>query len=568
LLHHLEKLHRNMTFIDIAQQCCDADDYLDMGYVCAKAGLCYNALRPAGDTLWFGIPYFFNTSENIFFYLHVFLLLIVAWTAFCVFTTPSTPGRTDALLPRKLTAAGLFMAAVMILIWPAFFHPLSDTPASLLFLEGCLLALGARYTHNPLGYFSAGICLGCCTLLRAAYFLPLCIAATVFFVSWLWQTMQNPGKNSAAPIFIFSFMLPLSFQFYTTWKYTGHWSFLSDAHSRQMLHLHLESPAVGYDTALPQTGIFWSPDCVAHAGLLPSLEKMDLSSFRCILENRLMFYLGSYSPDTYSGEHIRNFLDNPSAEKIGSSAGWLLHGVHAELSSALSPMQDLTASRLAPEGSAAGDVHFIEARSLFPLPPGDYRFSVWLWSAHEQSPTSAIMEMNSLGIAPATAQNPVAFVTNSRQRHEVTIRDRPQQYTIDFKQTASSYLSSRITLADAICAWGAALEPVATATGYHRTPEKLQAVIGGANNTLQTGRYFSPGLLLINMLVISAAIFYLVRLFLINSQPVVIFVSAIIITSFAQCLLIIPEQRYFQGVLSACWLMACLWLSSAHEQRK
>jgi hypothetical protein len=178
------------------------------------------------------------------------------------------------------------------------------------------------------------------------------------------------------------------------------------------------------------------------------------------------------------------------------------------------------------------------------------------------------MEMNSLGIAPATAQNPVAFVTNSRQRHEVTIRDRPQQYTIDFKQTASSYLSSRITLADAICAWGAALEPVATATGYHRTPEKLQAVIGGANNTLQTGRYFSPGLLLINMLVISAAIFYLVRLFLINSQPVVIFVSAIIITSFAQCLLIIPEQRYFQGVLSACWLMACLWLSSAHEQRK
>jgi hypothetical protein len=281
-----------------------------------------------------------------------------------------------------------------------------------------------------------------------------------------------------------------------------------------------------------------------------------------------MFYLGSYSADTYSGERSRNFLDNDYAENVGHSAGWLLHGVHADLSSALSPTHDLSASRLTPERSTEDDVHFTEARSLFPLPPGDYRFSIWLWSTLEHPETNTLMKINSVGIAPATTQNPAALMTNSHQQYAVAISDTPQQYTFDFKQTKIGYLSPRLILTDTIYAWGATLEPVATAVGYHRTPEKLQSVIGETRDTIQASRHFYFALALINLLVISMAIFYLVRLYLARYEAVVIFVSVLILASLAQCLLIIPEQRYFAGVLSACWLMCCLWLSSAHEQYK
>jgi len=530
--------------INLANQCCDADQYLDMGYQCARLGNCYNSLRPVGDTLWFSIPYVFHTSENIFFYLHLFLLGLVALTFFNLIRKQTTNTKT-----RLATCT--FLLIVVVLVWPTFFHPLSDTPATLLFIEGILLVLTGFARNHPASYFAAGISLGLSALLRAAYFMPLSLAGILFFTYWLWQVLR-PETRKVSSIFILSLLIPLSFQFFATWKHTGQWHFVSEARSHSLMNLHLQSADAGYDTQLPQTQVFWSPDCSPANGLLPSLKAADIPSVLCIFENRLEFYLGSYASHTYLGEPARNFIDNDYAEKIGSPAGWSSEGLHSELNSALSPLNDQTASRILIEkrdevNKSIYAEHFIQSRSLLPLPAGNYRYSIWLWASSNNDPLIPEIYINAV------------------EQHPITLTNKPQLYTFDISNTFTGYITTRINISGDgkfFNVWGAALEPAETAKNYSREPQKITKLIGEETSMASSKRIFSKIFLLINVLAILIATFYLMKLWLKTKSPVILFVAVLLFAAFVQSLVIIPEQRYLQGVLCVFWLFCLMFINN------
>ena len=501
-------------FINLAQQCCDADEYLDMGYMCAKAGMCYNPLRPIGDTLWFSIPYVLNTNEQILFYLHLALLALLAASTFYLF--------------KKLLPTALFVVAVIFLNWPTFFHSLSDTPATLLFVEGIVLALIAQGRNSARLFFASGLALGLSAFLRAAYLYPLLLAGGVFLLYWLWQ------KNRQWPaVFIISFFIPLSLQFFSTWKYTAQWHYLSEGRSNSIMNFHLHSDATGYDTYLPQSGLYWSPDCPAAAGLLPSIKATDIDSTWCILKNRLAFYLGSYAMSTYLGTDTRNFFDHNKSEKIVSA-----------------------------RKDASG--YIIEIRSLLPLPTGLYRYRVLLHGESDQKQQDVHLQINQQNLAPATT-GPAVLLEKPVLDKTITVRDTAQPYSVDLHHTDTGYLAARITSPAIFYVQSAALEPAAMPPSVLQTSAMQNAVIGQDTLFAKNNRVFSSAYLVINGLVILFAVLSLYTSLAKTHAPIFIFITTLLLVVFLQCLAIIPEQRYLQGFLCACWLL-CLSLLSRRYQ--
>lgn len=502
--------------IDLARQCCDADDYLDMGYVCAKSGYCYNPLRPIGDTLWFSIPYIFNTSENIFFYLHIFLLALVGLSVYH--------------LLKNILPTCLFVLALLFLTWPTFFHTLSDTPATLFFIEGIVLALiGLQRIdldcNSAPVFFAAGISLGLSILLRAAYYYPLLISASLFILYWLWQKQRQWPL-----IFILGFFIPLSFQFISTWKHTGQWSFVSEGRSRSMMNLHLNSDASGYDTYLPQASAFWSPDCMAQAGLLPSLKSADITSATCILKNRFSFYLGSYAASTFLGIDARNFFDNDRSVKM------------------IDATKNLSG-------------YFFELKSLLPLPPGSYHYSVVLQSGKYDAPQAASIQIDKITIAHVSMTSPASPLRKSILNKPITISETAQQYTINIENDSTGYIVAQIRSSAAFNAQAAALEPAASARGFVQPPQ-LANTMGQSSALTKNNRIFSKVYFVINCLLIIFAIFYLYKLLAKTRSPIIIFIAALLFSVLIQSLMVIPEQRYIQGFLGACCLLCLLPLSS------
>lgn len=488
------------ALIDLANQCCDADEYLDMGYLCAKAGYCYNPLRPIGAALWFSMPYAFNTSENIFFYIHVILLALIGISVF--------------YLLKKILPTCIFLLASLFLTWPTFFHTLTDTPATLFFIEGVVLALLGMNRNSAIIFFLAGISLGLSALLRAAYFYPLVVASILFFIYWLWQ------KNRQWPaVLVISLFIPLLLQFFSVWKYTGHWRFLSEGNGRSMMSLHLNSAAPGYDTYLPQTSAYWSLNCTAQAGLLPSLKSADIPSSICILKSRLSFYLGSYAPSTYLGNKARNFFDNSNAEKIKSD-------------------------------------RYIQTRSAAPLPTGEYHHTVFLWAEKNNQSQPVHLQFDNIAYVDATATEPASESINPLLGKSISITNTPQRYTTTITNHTAGYIIARVDSEEKFSMQYELLEPAATASALFQSSSQMNYVMGKSGTLTKNSRQFSKIYLIINCLIILFAAIYLLILLVKSPSPIVIFVGALLLAVFVQCLIIIPEQRYMQGVLCVCWLFS------------
>jgi len=501
------------TFIDIAKQCCDADEYLDMGYQCAQGGQCYNPLRTIGDTIWFGVPYALNTTENIFFYLHLFLMILVGVSVFC--------------LLKKILPTLIFLLTLSLLTWPTFFYTLTDTPATLFFVEGIVLALIGINHSRTSAYLAAGIFLGFSALLRTAYFYPLIIAGILFFIYLLWQK-----KRQWHTVFILGFFIPLLFQFFTTLTYTGQWHFLSEGRSRSMMNLHLNSDAAGYDTVMPQAGLFWKNGCSPQAGLLPALKSVDIASAACILKGRLQFYFGSYASSTFLGGDDRNFFDNSKTYKTNK----------------------------------IDDLYLVESKSLLALPPGSYRYSTVLQTTQRSTSSNANLRLSDWAILRNTTPHKPLIEIKTDLNQSIAITNEPKTYTLDVNHTANGYMVFAISSPDEFIATNVTLSPVSSAQGYFNQEKSSNNIIGENTQFTRANRLFSNAYLIVNIIVISIAAFYLLKPRTKDRSAIFIFIFILLLSVLAQCLVIIPEQRYMQAFLCACWLMNIALLTDRHRQ--
>jgi hypothetical protein len=524
--------------IDLTRQCCDADGYLSLGYRCAQTNFCYDELRPIGDALWFSLPYRLGLGEDGLFYIQGLLLLLVAYSLLI-------------LLRKAWLPWALAMTALLWQLWPTFFNSLADTPATLVLIEGLLLALLALRSSQAGLFFAAGIFLGCSALLRAAYFNPLCAAGLLFFLCWFWQNLIKRQQVWRNTIFLLSFTLPMSLQFYVSWKNMQQWSFLSRDQTQVQLDAHLNSAVVGYDTLLIESSYYWAPACTPSRGVWTGLKEGNIAGLYCLLSGRVYFYFGSYAPHTFYGADNKNFISNGFAEAVGHISTWTLHNMSSHQHAARSPAGDMKASLLQPQKIDMASKSYAQTSSLLPLAAGTYRYSIWLWTPEHQSPTSVNMEFFSKTLSQRTKDWEHQHITQTR----VELTDKPRQFFIELKLPQLSYLATRINPDAGFLAWGAMLETANTSTGYVKSQQLLYSPMGSTTATSGHERLFSKTLLVINLAVVLSSFIFLLSAYRTTRSPVYIFTGTLLALVFIEALFVLPEQRFVQASLAMHWIL-------------
>jgi len=563
--------------IDLAKQCCDADAYLSLGYRCGQTNFCYDELRPIGDALWFSLPYRLGLSEQSLLYMQLGLLAILAMSIWQLLN-PGTLIRSHqnkissssvAFIAPSLVIWVLSMLAVIILLAPTFFNTLADTPATLLLLEGTLLAFMACQRNHAGIFFLAGIILGISSLLRAAYFNPLCAAGLLFFFAWTWQILIRKNSQHWKSIFIMSMCIPMTLQFYVTWKNMHEWSFLSHEQTQSQLSDHLNSTVVGYDTLLIESSYYWAPPCRPSKGVWAGLIENDIEGLSCLLTNRIYFYFGSYAQHTFIGSENKNFISNGFAESVGNVLTWSLHNINSKQRAAPSPAGDNKASQLFPLITDDTKESYIQSTSLMPLDVDDYRYSIWLWKA----PGSTATTLDLAFVQKTLSAQTLDWVHTPIDLQSIELTNQPKQYFLNIKNPSLAYLETRIGLIKNLSldpaqslhkdffAWGAMLETQNTNTGYIRSSQKLFSPIGSDNQTSGQERIFSKALLILNLSIMLLGFGCLALLWIKNQCPIFLFIGALLTLILMEALLILPEQRFLQGFFCCCWLFALLFLN-------
>ena len=522
--------------IDLTRQCCDADGYLSLGYRCAQTNFCYDELRPIGDALWFSLPYRLGLGVDCLLYIQGLLVVLVGFSLF-------------ALLRRAWLPWALAMAALVLQIWPTFFNSLADTPASLLLIEGLLLALLAAQRQHTGLFLLAGICLGSSSLLRAAYFNPLCAAALVFFVIWFWHAVVKKQKQFRNAILLFSFTLPMALQFYVSWKNMQEWSFLSRAQTQVQFDAHLNSAVVGYDTLLIESSYYWAPSCAPSRGVWTGIREGNIKGLGCLLAGRIYFYLGSYAPHTFYGNENKNFISNGFANEVGHISAWSLHNTSAKTRHAQSPVGDMKASLLQPKHNEQNS--YVQSPSLITLAPGRYRYSIWLWTADNNTNSKATIQFFSKTLSQQNKDWDEQFLNET----DLVLSKEPKQFWLETDLPKSAYLVTRINISGDVFAWGAMLETAKTSSGYLKSSQLLFSPIGSTPSVSGHERLFSKLLLALNLAAILASFVMLLWAYLKTDSPTYIFVTALLALILVEALLILPEQRFLQASLAMHWIL-------------
>lgn len=279
-----------------APQCCDANDYLELGRRCAGTGECYDALRPVGASLWFAWPQLLGLPPEALLLAHALLAVLSA--ALCARTAWR---RLQALraggpaLPRWLGAAVLAGSVALhgALLLPTARNSLADPPAALACAIACWLLLDPR--RRGLATAAAGLLLGAAVSIRAFYLYPVLLLAGGMVAVALLRSPRRPRDLLVALA-----LLPVALQFAAVWRHTGSLSFIDPAESAKWSGFHLADGAAGYDTLLPLEAFRWPARCAAdEPGFAQLAAARDLPAALCLVAARVRFYLGSYAPDTY-----------------------------------------------------------------------------------------------------------------------------------------------------------------------------------------------------------------------------------------------------------------------------
>jgi len=288
-----------MDIFHIPPQCCDAKHYLAMGEACAIDGDCYNILRPMGAVYWFSIPYRFNLPQDTLIFLHYLLAIAsIILSAFVIKKLISTGIQKKSLPNLKLFLPLVVISMLIhgIFLYPIISHSMSDLPSSLLFLIAIwlLFLLPEKILPKLFILFVCGLLLGLAAWIRSFFLYPLLFA----LVFWMLHTAFT-RKLQLHKIILLVALIPIAFQFYTTWKKTGALSYIHPSEASIHQGFILAEKASGYDTVLPGVGFRTYPACQNYRALGEALQTVDFYSLGCLLSGKLHYYLGSYSPDTF-----------------------------------------------------------------------------------------------------------------------------------------------------------------------------------------------------------------------------------------------------------------------------
>lgn len=380
------------SLFEVKLQCCDADSYRQFGSDCAVDGVCHGALRPAGDYLWFSIPYRLGLPDATFVaanFLVIALGIFLSYLALKkiaaeVYGRPLKKWSAFFLLVISAGIHAVFLA-------PTVFHTLSDPPASMMFLSGIWLLILAHTASQgwvkAILYLLCGTCLGFGAWLRAFNLYPVIACVALYLLLWLFSK-----EKAFKELLILVALVPIGMQYAIMYKSYGTLSYLSENETKEWSNLHLNQSYVGFDTIFPRNGQYWpSKYCNTTLGILNGLQERDFKAVACVIAERLYFYLGSYEPETYIFSNVKNQLVGLSSENIGDiKSDWFSQKLLWEADVELAPNGQKTADRLkiievSPDG--AGDVvQWVALRGNTV-----HTFSVWLWAPKPKTINLAFM---------------------------------------------------------------------------------------------------------------------------------------------------------------------------------
>lgn len=541
-----------MSFFRIAQQCCDASDYVAWGAECANGIKCYGELRPIGDYLWFAIPPKMGwpmesliVASLVLMFISV-LLSIGALGKLLPLTTSSSMVRTCRIFVLLL----LSLAIHAIFLWPTMFNALSDPPSNVLLMSGVWLLILAHFNSHTiirgLQFFLAGLCLGLSVWLRAYYLYPVLMGLLAYIVLWLFSS-----NRKWVELLLLVALLPIVTQYLVMYREYGTFGYIGSASNTKWAEVHLNSTVAGYDTVLPRNGYAWQPQfCDAKLGILGGLSQGDFKSVACVIAGRLYLYFGTYEPETYISTSVKNKLVSPYFESIGSP-DWWSKGLDWQENVELAPDGEKTADKLTvtePSPDGAGDV--VQWVSLQDNTP--YTLSVWLWSPLAKTVNLSIMRqrdqavvaLQQFTLSPVPTRYSITGTTLTTELYDIVIGRTP------YKNEGITFGTER---GDFLYAWGAQLESGDQMTAYNGIEVALPDSV----------RKWRPMLVLANgvVLLLCLTMFLSNRSFWLQHRTG-LSISVIFLASLAEGVVIIPEQRFAIGWMIFFWLLATAYVSS------
>jgi len=388
--------------------------------------------------------------------------------------------------------------------------------------------------------------IGLAAWIRSFYFYPLLGSLTIGFVTFIFLSKKY---KKISHVFILCALLFPAVQVRHTYKVSGEVAYMYTTSSNAWTDIHLNSNAVGYDTVLPSLPMYSKQQyCSINSGLLASLKERDYTSLLCLFFNRALFFLSTYKNVTYIDSYnpINKLLSN-DIENIGKSSSWLANDINIQWDISKDPFGKNTADRMASNND--NDTYLVQWVAL----PANtlYTFSVWLWSEYPAKMEIAFSHHGTGSaitkkIVSITAEPQRFFVSGKTQDandYSVSIGNMPFTNNTDAKPTMPPYFY----------AWGAQLEMGSSMTQYAGIEEPDPNVLRSKHLPL----------LIANILTILAALFFLVRnRQILLTHPARLVAVAVVVFSFAQALIIIPEQRFIIVPMIFIWLLAATQAAS------
>jgi len=536
----------DFSFLEFLPQCCDAQDYLHYGRLCAS-GQCVVELRTVGTLFWFSLPYRFGLPPESLILLQSALTVLSAYLASRVALREF--GRFGQTLPR-IWRVMLFLVSLFIhgfFFLPVLRHSLSDAPAGSLLMIGlwCWL-LASTANRRSLWYLLAGLCLGLAAWLRPFYLYPVLLTLTLIVPIALWRRKWPLLGLLVA-------LLPIALQFHIVYQHYGYWSYLEKSQSNAWVAQHLQSHLIGYDSNIAHTvgnvgeGYGWVSACSkASGGVYHAWQQKNWQGVLCTFADRAHFYLGSYLPTNYLTPapgfvYPNNILTH--YERLDNLWVWWQQNLEIKADVALSPRHQQEAEKLRvvaanTAGTAAAIYQTIGYR---PLEVAPYTFSAWLWSSLPRTVTLGIYSSH-----PQLAAQRSVLLTTTPTRYELTFTPTAQQglhiialgalegVPVDFGRQPDDYFY----------AWGLQFHKGTPAAHYD--PEPL----------LDRQRHWSVTLLMINLAAIMMAVLFLVQSPTHWSEKLAWLSLPAAVAGLS--LLIIPEQRFAIAFLVLCWQLALI----------
>ena len=301
---------------EFARQCCDAEVYLTLGEICSRTLhlQCWDSLRPIGSAVYFSVPYLLGISPKFIIVMN-FLLL-----ALSVYLGNKAVGETYSFTHwnNLYVRYAIVTLPHLVFMYDAAWNALSDVPAACFALIGIwFLILGIKKAKVWL-YAISGLSLGLAAFIRAFYLYPVLLTALCIMIAFVYYKFQ---PRIGVVFFIAMLGIPILYQFQSTYRHTGQWSYLNEAATAPETEIHFTRPQYGYDTVSMAPYPYDASNCFKEpGGLKGAVQNKDLYGILCIFVKRQTFYFESHA---FPFNQV--YLLSPN-ERVFSPLILILHG--------------------------------------------------------------------------------------------------------------------------------------------------------------------------------------------------------------------------------------------------